>query len=277
MDIKSELKLSALQLNSVTGNVQANIEKVKKLVTENLERDTDILVLPEVWTVGWACDEFAKSAQNLKESSVISFLSELAKKYHMYIIGGSFIRKSDDGKLYNSCPVFDREGKLIAIYDKNHLYSYCGCTEGSVITPGSSGIIVDIDGIKTGLSICYDIRFPELYRAYTKAGADILVDCAAWGSKKPIPWEMMTKSRAIENQCYMLALTQSGYIENGEYNLGQSRIIDYKGDEVASIMDGEGLISADISIDEMYDFRKKAPILNDIKNKYEVKILCEKY
>ena len=128
-----------------------------------------------------------------------------------------------------------------------------------------------------GLSICYDIRFPELYRAYAKAGADILVNCAAWGSKKPVPWEMMTKSRAIENQCYMAALTQSGYIENGEYNLGQSRIIDYKGDEISSIMDGEGIISADIFLDLMYDFRKKSPVLNDIKDNYEVKILCVKY
>lgn len=273
MDIKSELKLSALQLNSVTGNVQANIEKVKKLVTENLERDTDILVLPEVWTVGWACDEFAKSAQNLKESSVISFLSELAKKYHMYIIGGSFIRKSDDGKLYNSCPVFDREGKLIAIYDKNHLYSYCECTEGSVITPGSSGIIVDIDGIKTGLSICYDIRFPELYRAYRQNGVQLFVNAAAWGVGKPVPWEILPKARAIENQAYMIALTQCGPIDLANWNIGHSRVIDYMGETITEIKaQKEGFMVCTLIFDEMEKYRNECTILNDIKEKYEVKI-----
>ena len=88
----------------------------------------------------------------------------------------------------------------------------------------------------------------------------------------------MTKSRAVENQCYMIALTQCGYIEKGEYNLGESRIIDYKGEELASIKnrDEEKIVSADIELDEMYDFREKCTVLNDIRDKYEVKILCEK-
>ena len=136
--------------------------------------------------------------------------------------------------------------------------------------------MVNLEGVNYGLSICYDIRFPEVYRAYAKAGADVFVNCAAWGSNKPVPWEMMTKSRAIENQCFMVALTQSGYIENGEYNLGESRIIDYNGNELVSILSGEGIVSSVIDIDSMYRFRSKARILNDIKEHYEVKVLCVK-
>ena len=166
---------------------------------------------------------------------------------------------------------------MIASYNKNHLYSYYGCDEGSYITPGNNLVMVNLDGVNFGLSICYDIRFPEVYRAYAKAGADILVNCAAWGSKKSLQWETMTKSRAIENQCFMVALTQSGEIENGEHNLGESRIIDYNGNELVSIMSGEGIVCTKIYLEDMYDFRQKAPILNDIKNNYEVKILCEKY
>ena len=153
METKSGLKLSALQMNSVIGNKQANIEKVYTLVSQNLEAGTDVLILPEVWPVGWDCEEFEKSAENIKSSSVIQFLSKLAQKYNIYVIGGSFIRKTDDGELYNSCPVFNRNGELIAIYDKNHLYSYCGCNEGTYIIPGKNGVVVDIDGIKTGLTI----------------------------------------------------------------------------------------------------------------------------
>lgn len=275
MEKAKQITISMLQMSSVIGDVEANINKVTTLLNDNILNNTDVLVLPEVWTVGWSCKNFQKTAQNIENSSVIYFLSEIAKKYNTNIIGGSFIT-GNNGLYYNTCPVIDRNGKLVATYSKNHLYSYYGCDEGKFITVGESPVIVDLDGISFGLSICYDIRFPELYRAYRKAGADILVNCAAWGSQKPIPWEVMTKSRAVENQCYMIALTQCGYIENGEYNLGESRIIDYKGEEIASISENEGIVSAEILLNDMYEFRDKCTILNDIKENYEVKLLCVK-
>lgn len=272
---QKKINVSILQMSSVIGDVEANIEKVKQIISKELPSDTDVLVLPEVWTVGWACSHFQDSAQDLRDSSVISFLSDIAKNYKINIIGGSFITKNSEN-FYNTCPVIDRFGNLVAIYNKNHLYSYYGCDEGKYITVGEDLKMVNLEGVNYGLSICYDIRFPEVYRAYAKAGADVFVNCAAWGSNKPVPWEMMTKSRAIENQCFMVALTQSGYIENGEYNLGESRIIDYNGNELVSILSGEGIVSSVIDIDSMYRFRSKAPILNDIKENYEVKVLCVK-
>lgn len=260
-------------MSSVLGSVEVNILKVKEIVEKSLSQDCDVLVLPEVWTVGWACSKFVESASCLKSGSLVyDFLSNLAKKYNINIIGGSFIEKRN-GEYFNTCPVFNRTGDLVATYSKNHLYSYYGCDEGKYISLGESPVMVNLEGVKFGLTICYDIRFPEIYRAYAEAGADVLVNCAAWGSKKPIPWEMMTKSRAIENQCYMVALTQSGYIENDEYNLGESRIIDYKGEELASIMSGEGISTATLDLNEMYEFRAKNPVLNDIRDSYEVKIL----
>ena len=274
---EKEIRVSMLQMSSIIGDVEANCDKVKFLINKFLDKKTDVLVLPEVWTVGWSCSHFKSSAQRLEDSSVIQFLSLIAKEYNINIIGGSFITENN-GKYYNTCPVINRAGKLLATYSKNHLYSYYGCDEGKYITVGDSPVMVELDGVKFGLTICYDIRFPEIYRAYRIAGADILVNCAAWGSKKPIPWEVMTKSRAVENQCYMVALTQSGYIENGEYNLGESRIIDYKGEEISSIKarDAECIVSGVIKLSEMYDFRGKCTVLNDIRDKYEVKILCEK-
>lgn len=260
-------------MSSTVGDVEANIEKVRNLTDMQLPEDTDVLVLPEVWTVGWACEHFIESAAYFEP--VCEFLSDLARKYCVNVIGGSVI-STIDGDFYNTCPVFDKNGTLIAKYSKMHLYSYYGCEEGKYVTSGDSPVMVNLDGVNYGLTICYDIRFPELYRAYAKAGADVLVNCAAWGAQKPVPWEMMTKSRAIENQCYMIALTQSGLIKNDEYNLGHSRIIDFKGDESAAIMDGEGIISAEIDLDTMYKFRAKAPTMKDIKENYEVKILCKR-
>ena len=270
--VKKEVKIAILQMSSVIGDVETNVNKVKEL-TQNLSSDIDLLVLPEVWTCGWSCSHFIQTAQDIITSSIIDFLSELAKKNNVNIIGGSFISKKND-IYYNTCPVFNRKGELIATYNKNHLYSYYGCNEGDYITCGDKPVMVELDGINYGLTICYDIRFPEIYRAYAKAGADILINCAAWGSKKAIPWEVMTKSRAIENQCYMIALTQCGKIDENEYNLGVSRIIDYNGEEKALIENVEGLATAKLSIDEMYKFRAKAPTLKDIKENYEVKKLC---
>ena len=271
---EKEIKVSMLQMSSIIGDVEANCEKVKNIILENLDLKTDVLILPEVWTVGWECSCFRNSAQKLSNSSVIRFLKNLAKQYEFNIIGGSFITE-DNGKYYNTCPVISKEGELITTYSKNHLFSYYGCDEGKFVSVGESPVMVELEGIKFGLTICYDIRFPEIYRAYRLAGADVLVNCAAWGSNKPIPWEMMTKSRAIENQCYFVALTQSGKINETESNLGQSRIIDYKGDELASIMSGEGIITANLSMNEMYEFRDKCTVLNDIRDNYEVKVYAK--
>ncbi|MBQ8668576.1 hypothetical protein IJ472_02260 [bacterium] len=276
MEETKSLKLSILQMSSVIGDVEENIRKIESLVESSLPSDSDVLVLPEVWTVGWSCGNFQNSAQPLNSGLVFEFLSRLAQKHNVNIVGGSYVAEIDN-KYYNTCPVFNRRGQLVAHYSKNHLYSYYGCDEGKYITKGDELVMVDLEGVNFGLSICYDIRFPEMYRAYAKAGADVLVNCAAWGSKKPIPWEVMTKSRAVENQCYMVALTQSGPIENGEFNLGESRIIDYKGEELATIMDGEGIVSANIDLNSMREFRSKCTVLKDIKDNYEVKILCEKY
>ncbi len=271
MEQDKTIKISALQMSSVVGNVQKNRDKVEKIISAELEKDADFLVLPEVWTVGWSCEDFVQSAESIHNGETITFLSEIAKKYNTNILGGSFIEKADDGKLYNTCPVLNRKGELVAKYSKMHLYSYCGCTEGTYITTGKNPVMVNLDGVNIGLTICYDIRFPEIFRAYRKSGADLLVNMAAWGIKKPIPWETLTRARAIENQAYMVALTQSGFIKDEEWNIGHSRIFDYLGETLAEIKDQkEGLMTCEIKFKEMYEYRKSCTILNDIQESYEV-------
>jgi predicted amidohydrolase len=229
----------------------------------------DFVFLPEVWTVGWDCPSFKQCAEEIDNSESVQMLKNIAKNYNTNIIGGSIILKKSD-KYYNSCPVINRKGELVCTYEKNHLFSYYGCNEGDIITAGENPVMVELDGIKIGLSICYDIRFPEIYRAYRKANADILVNMAAWGANKKIPWDSMTTSRAVENQTYFIALTQTGDLNNGEKNLGHSMILDYKGEILSEINKEEGGIYAELDLEEMYDFRKKCTVLNDIKNSYEV-------
>lgn len=272
MEKAKVLNVAALQMQSVIGDRKANYSKVEKIISNELSPDTDLLVLPEVWTVGWSCEDFPKCAEYIDNCETIQFLSDIARQYNVNILGGSFIQKCKDGKSLNTCPVINRDGKLIATYSKNHLYSYCGCSEGDFIKVGDSPVMVNIEGINIGLTICYDIRFPEIFRAYRLAGADLLVNMAAWGLKKPIPWEYLTGARAVENQCYMIALTQSGRIKDDDFNIGHSRIFDFCGETIAEIKDQrEGIMSCKIDFSNMYEYRKICTILKDIRENYEVK------
>ena len=269
---EKELVFSMLQFGSVTGDRTSNYKKVESILAENYIENSDFLILPEVWTSGWSCEDFPKCAEYLENSETISFLSGIAKKYNVNIIGGSFIQKRHENKFLNTCPVINRNGNLIATYSKNHLYSYCGCTEGDYVDVGESPLMVTIDGVKIGLTICYDIRFPEIFRAYRLAGADVLVNMAAWGVKKPIPWETLTRARAIENQCYMFALTQSGQIKDDEWNIGHSYVFDFVGETLAEIKNQrEGIVSVKIDFKNMYEYRNTCTILKDIRETYEVK------
>ena len=272
MEKKTKIDLLAIQMGSEIGNLEANIKKVQNLLENNLSvRSADFVFLPEVWTVGWDCPSFPNCSELLNIAESIKMLKRIAKKYSVNIIGGSIIEKGVNGKLYNTCPVINRNGELVCTYEKNHLFSYYGSDEGKYITLGNNPVMVELEGVKIGLSICYDIRFPELYRAYRKVGADILVNMAAWGSNKKIPWDSMTTSRAVENQTYFVALTQTGLIREGA-NLGHSMILDYKGDILSEIDKTEGGIFATIDLDEMYAFREKCRVLDDIKDSYEVLI-----
>ena len=216
---RNKIKLLALQMGSSVGNLPENINKIRSLADEFLSKKlVDFVFLPEVWTVGWDCPSFKDCAEEIETAEAVKLLKNIASTYNTNIIGGSIIIKNEDA-YYNSCPVINRKGELVCTYEKNHLFSYYGCNEGDVIKAGENPVMVNLEGIKIGLSICYDIRFPELYRAYRKAGADIIVNMAAWGASKKIPWDSMTTSRAVENQTYFVALTQTGTLKNGEKNL----------------------------------------------------------
>ncbi len=271
MEKKTKLKLLAIQMESAIGDLKLNIESVKNLLVANLNKyePLDFVFLPEVWTTGWYCPKFHQNAEDINNSDSVKMLQEIAKEYNVNIIGGSFIQKKGD-KYFNTCPVINREGKLICTYDKNHLFSYYGDNEGEYIEKGTNPVIAEIEGVKIGISICYDIRFPEIYRAYRKAGADILVDMAAWPKSRKIHWDSLTTARAVENQSYFVALTQTGLLNDGSENLGHSMIIDYEGKILDEINELEGGIYAEIDLEKMYDFRDKCTVLKDIKDSYEV-------
>ena len=255
-------------MSAVSADFDTNQKKVTSLFDDfyvksgicgdNKESMPDIVFLPEVWTLGWNPECFRECAS--KNEAMVEFLSDLARKYNVNIVGGSYIRKTEDG-YKNTCPVIDRSGTLCAMYDKIHLYSPDG--EAKAVAAGDIPLIADIEGLKIGLSICYDIRFPELFRSYmtSENRPDILINLSAWPKTRRSQYEAMAKSRAIENQSYFLALSQTGLIKNDIYNSGYSLLVHPMGETVASLNEDEGFIYETIDTDIVNNVRETYPNL----------------
>lgn len=266
------IKVLIVQMQSVLGDKKANFAKITHLLEGYKNSNADLIILPELFATGWFCDIYDKVAENIKDSETIRFLSDIAKNFKANLIGGSFVRREDDGTIKNTCPVFDRNGNIIATYDKMHLYSYLGDTENLNSTKGEKPVIAQTDIGKIGLTVCYDIRFPEIYRCYAFGGADILVNVAAWPKNRKLHWETLSRARAIENQSFMIAVSQTGEIQNGIYNLGHSAVLSPLGETIASLNDEETVLTAEFDLTEMKELREKVKTLSDKHEKYTLEV-----
>lgn len=252
-------------MRSEIGSKRANFAKISSMIDEYYDKNQtkpDIIILPEVWTTGWYCDIFDEIAESDNETE--AFLSDIALKYNANIIGGSYIRKTD-GVCKNTSPVILRDGNLIARYEKIHLYSPDG--EAKAVKSGSIPVIVNIEGLNIGLSICYDIRFPELFRSYinTDTPPELLINMSAWPLTRKEQYSLMAASRAIENQAYFLALSQTGEIRNGVYNAGNSLLVHPMGCRIVQLDENEGYIFDTIDIKEVQKVRGEFPNLENRK------------
>lgn len=262
------VKILIVQMQSVLGDKEANFDKVNKLLSGNESYCPDLVILPELFATGWFCDIYSQVAENIENSKILNFLKDIARKFHSNVIGGSFARFDEDGQVKNTCPVLDRNGNLIAKYDKMHLYSYLGDTENANSVRGKTPVIAKTDIGKIGLTICYDIRFPEIYRCYAYGGADILVNVAAWPLSRKLHWETLSKARAIENQSYMIAVSQTGEIQNGIYNLGHSAVLSPLGETIAALDYQEAVLRAEFDLDTMKQLRESVKTLSDKQENY---------
>ena len=264
------MKIIMVQNRALIGSgdeKQRNFDNVLKLLEPFSE--ADLIVLPELFSTGWYPPIYPESYETEQNSPTMDFLSNLAKKYNSNVVGGSFVLKTDD-ELKNTCPIFDRKGKLLAKYEKMHLFSHYSQGEGDYSISGAKGLIVKTDIGKLGISICYDIRFPELHRKYTYSGADILINVAAWPKTRLHHYQTLARARAIENQIFFIGVTQTGLIKDGEYNSGHSLAVNPFGDIIKSLDEKEEASSFEIDLKEETNLREKVPTLKDKKEKYEI-------
>ncbi len=261
-------RAACIQLNS-NDNLQDNLHRAAVYIREAAESSCQMVLLPENFSFMGATEQSRLDiAEPQESSSVLSFLSGQALSNKITIVGGSvLLKQAGNNRIRNCCPVFSTQGELIAYYDKIHLFDAAlpneKYSESNTVEAGSQPKMVELDKWKLGMSICYDLRFPELYRHYGKHGCNIITVPAAF----TVPtgkahWKTLLRARAIENQCYVLAAGQHGIHPDQRKTWGHSMIIDPWGEIITCLEDGDGIIMADLSLKKLKSIREALPVLN---------------
>jgi len=256
-------KILGIQVQPEMGNKKANLEKARKYIEDYAWFKPDLVVLPEVFNTGVDHTSLQKMAEPIPGGPTTDLMTELAIKYKTNIIAGSFVEKLPDENYKNVSLAISRQGEIIGKYNKIHLFNYHGSEESKFVSAGNKPEIVETDIGKIGLTICFDVRFPELYRSLTYAGAEIIVNVAAFPYPKYDHWVTLNKARAIENLVYMIVVNQCGKVNIKRQNLGMSMVISPWGDVIASAGTDEGVMMAEIDTDYLKKVRKEFPILKD--------------
>lgn len=262
------LQVACMQLCS-SDDVQQNLQHIGQLLADHAQ-PIDVLLLPENATlITHDIQRKQHHAQPSEYNKILQHFSNLAKTYQCWFIAGSMLIQDGNNpdKFLNHSPVFSPEGKLVTAYNKMHLFDVDlgseSWQESAQISAGKTPETVTLnEHWKVGLSICYDLRFPELYRQYSAQGCNILTVPAAF----TVPtgkahWNTLLKARAIENQAYVLAAGQVGTHADGRKTYGHSQIINPWGETLAEIESGEGIISATINSTFLDDLKQRMPVL----------------
>ncbi|MBK7815468.1 MAG: carbon-nitrogen hydrolase family protein [Rhodocyclaceae bacterium] len=263
------MKIAAVQMISGP-EVGPNLDTAGRRIAEAAAAGARLVALPEYFPLIGATDEARLAARETPGAGPIqAFLAAAAARHGVWLVGGSIpLAGSDPAKLLNSCLVFDDRGRQVARYDKIHLFDFTKGAErydeAATIEPGKEVVVLDTPAGRVGLAICYDLRFPELFRAM--GPLDLIVLPAAFtDTTGKAHWEILLRARAVENQCYLLASAQGGRHPGGRMTHGNSMIIDPWGKILARIDKGEGVIVAAVDAARIDDVRASLPALKHRK------------
>ncbi|MHB1373965.1 MAG: carbon-nitrogen hydrolase family protein [Thauera sp.] len=259
------VRIAAIQ--TVSGpDVQDNLDRVAELIAEAAGAGAKLVALPEYFVL-ISPDETAKVRIREREGSgpLQDFLAAAARRHGVWLIGGTvpLVAEADD-KVRNTTLVFDDQGRRVARYDKIHLFGFQRgeerYDESATIEPGSTVACFDSPAGRTGLSVCYDLRFPELFRAMGEVDLIVLPAAFTYTTGRA-HWEVLLRARAIENQCYVMAPAQGGRHPNGRVTWGHSLIIDPWGEILACREEGWGVVVADVDPARIAAVRASLPAL----------------
>ena len=265
-------KVASIQLSSGP-NVQANLLEVGKYIKEISKTDSKIVVLPENFALMPENDEeFITHSETAGSGPIQDFLSEKAKDYKLWIIAGTLPVKTNDPKKVTSTTfVYNSIGDVVSRYDKIHLFdvelpnSDESYNESEVFQSGKDLEVLETPIGRVGLAICYDLRFPELFRLLKESNVEILVIPSAFTEQTgKVHWETLVKARAIENLCYVVTSCQDGYHITGRQTHGNSMIVNPWGQITSRLASGSGFIESEINLKKLISIRQKFPVLEHI-------------
>ncbi|CAL1239931.1 carbon-nitrogen hydrolase family protein [Candidatus Methylocalor cossyra] len=264
--------LAAIQMAS-SPNVGANLIEAGRLVEKAALQGARLVVLPENFALmGKGETDKLEVAESDGSGPIQEFLARTAERYKLWLVGGTLPIRAAAGKVRAACLVFDDRGQRVGRYDKIHLFdvdlpgSEERYRESATIEAGEQAVVLDTPFGRLGLTVCYDLRFPELYRQMAASGMDLLAVPSAFTARTGAAhWEILVRARAIENLCYTIAAGQGGFHLNGRETYGHSMIVDPWGVVLASLAQGAGVVTAEYDRDRLEKVRSAFPALHHTK------------
>lgn len=253
------MKIYCVQHDIAWENRRANFARVETLLSGTKPEAGSLVLLPEMFASGFSMNVTAIREGRDRETE--RFLAATAKKFGIFLLGGIVTTKTN-GKGSNQSVVFTPDGKELARYSKMQPFTLGG--ESANFDAGKSTTIFEWQGFKVSPFVCYDLRFPEHFRTATKRGAQLITVIANWPVSRIQHWITLLQARAIENQAYVAGVNRCGKDPKLTYN-GRSLIVSPKGDILADAGNGESVISAEVSLDELIAFRRDLPFLADMR------------
>lgn len=262
------MRVACVQLHVEGANVDGNVSRAVAAIDVAADRGAELVVLPEVFNVGYfAFDAYAREAEPL-DGPTLTRVREAASERGVGLLAGSIVEDlaaSGEGPaetgLANTSVLFDRDGERLVTYRKHHLFGY-GSAEQELLTPGESLSVAEFAGFTVGVSTCYDLRFPELYRELAERGATLVLVPSAWPYPRVEHWKLLPRARAVENQLYVATANGSGAFDEATL-CGRSTVYDPWGTTLASTDDEPGLVVADLDPGRVERVREEFPAWRD--------------
>ena len=225
------------------------------------QRGADLVVLPELWPNGGFTYPLWEATAERLDGPLVNALGNAARDIGGYVHMGSFVERHDDGSLTNTAVLFGPDGDQRAVYRKIHLFGF-GEGEPTLMTAGTEIVVVTTEHGPWGLATCYDLRFPELFRAFADAGAELAIVPAAWPASRVDHWSLLSRARAVENQMVVVAVNTVGE-QAGKRMGGASVVVDARGRVVAEAGDEAEVLVADVDVADVAKWRADFPVLAD--------------
>ena len=275
-----KIKIAAIQMSTVADKME-NVRTVKAYLEKRKDENPDFVILPEMFCCPYQTENFPIYAEK-EGGPVWQQLSGYAKQYGIYLIGGSMPEKDAEGNVYNTSYIFDREGKQIGKHRKVHLFDIDikgGQTfkESDTLTAGDSDTVFDTEFGKIGVMLCFDIRFPELSRMMVNDGAKVIFVPAAFNmTTGPAHWELSFRTRALDNQIYMVGCAPARDVSAGYISWGHSIVTDPWGRVIDMLDEKKGILLAELDMDYEEQVREELPLLKSRrKDMYKLEKLCK--